>query len=241
LLAAARVEYLEEQGLLQVLFTPHVARRRMAWLNRFTPPALLLTAVAGASLFIIAEPSAIGAEGAAPGDAQVASPTSLDTRIQQLIEQLGSEQYATRERAQGELKRLGLTAFDALYEAQNHEDIEIALRAQYLVRSLTVDWAHEDDPAEVKRILRGYSEKKEKQRKTLMDQLAKLPDWAGTEALARLARFERSPSASKHAALLVMGQALPDDPQRRERLAERIEKTMELSKRPSAQWMRTYA
>lgn len=166
---------------------------------------------------------------------------ALEARIQQLIEQLGAPQYATRERAQSELKRLGLTAFDALYEAQNHEDIEISLRAQFLVRSLTVDWAHEDDPIEVKRILRGYSEKKDKQRKTLMDQLAKLPEWAGTEALARLARFERSPVLSKQAALLVMSQPSPDDTAQRERLAVAIERTMELSRRPAADWLRTYA
>lgn len=193
--------------------------------------------------FIIANETVCGAEGDnAPETAASNDPSqALDARIRKLIEQLGDPQYATRERAQGELKRLGLTAFDALYEAQNHDDIEISLRAQYLVRSLTVDWANEDDPVEVKRILRGYSDKKEKQRKTLMDQLARLPDWMGAEALARLARFERSPVLSKQAALLVMGMPFPDDPQRRERLAERLNKTMELSQRPAAQWMRTYA
>jgi hypothetical protein len=194
--------------------------------------------------FIIADARLNGAErDTIPDDPPAAKSESqaLEERIQKLIAQLGDPQYATRERAQSELKRLGLTAFDALYEAQNDEDIEISLRAQYLVRSLTVDWAHEDDPVEVKRILRGYSDKKEKQRKTLMDQLAKLPDWMGAEALARLARFERSPVLSKQAALLVMGLPFPEDSQRRDRLADRIEKTMELSKRPAALWMRTYA
>jgi hypothetical protein len=194
--------------------------------------------------FIIADARLRGADREtipeAPAPAKSQS-QALEDRIQKLIAQLGDPQYAARERAQSELKRLGLTAFDALYEAQNDEDIEISLRAQYLVRSLTVDWAHEDDPVEVKRILRGYSEKKEKQRKTLMDQLAKLPDWMGAEALARLARFERSPVLSKQAALLVMGLPFPEDSQRRDHLAQRIEKTMELSKRPAAQWMRTYA
>jgi tetratricopeptide (TPR) repeat protein len=220
----------------------HLNRCHCAGFNIANLVAAAALVVLTLSLIITQHP-VFGAEedSETPPLQQTASATSLDDRIQQLIEQLGSEQYATRERAQSELKRLGLTAFDALYEAQNHEDIEISLRAQYLVRSLTVDWANEDDPNEVKRILRGYSDKKEKDRKTRMDQLGKLPEWMGTEALARLARFERSPVLSKQAALLVMSQTPPDDSPRRERLASRIEGTMELSKRPAAQWLRTHA
>ncbi len=209
---------------------------------RQIPSAPWLGGLAALTLFcILTDAPARAADGTQAAVPPAASDQSLlEARVHKLIEQLGAAQYATRERAQSELKRLGLIAFDALYEAQNHEDIEISLRAQFLVRSLTVDWAHEDDPIEVKRILRGYSEKKDKQRKTLMDQLAKLPEWTGTAALARLARFERSPILSKQAALLVMSQSPPDDPAQRERLAARVEKTMELSRRPAAEWLRTY-
>jgi Tfp pilus assembly protein PilF len=219
--------------------------RRIA--RRTLRRAVLAAGLAAAAMLIIVDTRACGAEGAgaAPETTPAAKAESaeqeLDARIQSLIQQLGAAQYATRERAQAELRRLGLTAFDALYEAQKHDDIEISLRAQYLVRSLTVDWAHEDDPIEVKGILRNYGEKDIKQRRSLMDELRKLPDGAGVPALARLARFERSPELSKRAALLIMTQPLSELDERSEPLARRIDKTMELSKRPAAQWLRIFA
>lgn len=218
------------------------ARRPQSQRSRLLPLSMVLGTGVMAALLIITDSRASGADKETPGVSAVnATEAELETKIQKLISELGAAQYATRERAQSELKRLGLTAFDALYEAQNHEDIEISLRAQFLVRSLTVDWAHEDDPVEVKRILRGYGEKKENERKTLMDQLSRLADGVGVPALARLARFERSPVLSKQAALLIMGQSLPSDDEKRERLVRQIEKAMELSKRPAAKWLRTYS
>ena len=64
-------------------------------------------------------------------------------KVDRLIIQLGDPQYANRTRAQEELKQLGLAAFDALHRAQEHDDIEIAMRARYLVRSMRVQWALE--------------------------------------------------------------------------------------------------
>ena len=53
--------------------------------------------------------------------------SDLDTRIAQLIQQLGAPEYATRQKARTELERLRLDAFDALNEAQFNDDIEVAL------------------------------------------------------------------------------------------------------------------
>ncbi|MCH7728341.1 MAG: hypothetical protein IH991_17970 [Planctomycetes bacterium] len=47
-----------------------------------------------------------------------------------LIKNLGASSFATREKAQSELEQLGLKAFDALFEAQYNNDIEIAMRAR---------------------------------------------------------------------------------------------------------------
>ena len=52
-------------------------------------------------------------------------------RITKLINQLGSEDFSARERAQSELAQAGLEAYDALHAAQSHIDPEIALRARY--------------------------------------------------------------------------------------------------------------
>src|SRR5262245_57050144 len=68
-------------------------------------------------------------------------------RIAKLIEQLGSDDFQTRERAQSALAQAGLVAYDALHQAQGHHDPEISLRARYLVRSMSgsVRWFADTD------------------------------------------------------------------------------------------------
>ncbi|MFM7845881.1 MAG: hypothetical protein ACKPEY_16850, partial [Planctomycetota bacterium] len=81
--------------------------------------------------------------------------------IERWIGELGAEQYAQRERAQQELQQYGLEAFDALEAARRHDDIEISLRARYLLRRLSFDWSQPTDPPEVKANLQLYSEQSE--------------------------------------------------------------------------------
>lgn len=184
--------------------------------------------------------AAVGPSRAADGSLE-REQAALDAKIQQLISQLGDVEFATRERAQSELERLGLAAFDALYEAQHADDIEIAMRARYLVRSLRVNWSRDDDPAEVKRILRSYGSHSETERRSRMLRLASLPDGEGTAALCRLARFEASDVLSKQAALLAIGQDVPDERDAGQETVTRINATVGLSKRSAAQWLRVYA
>src|SRR6476661_8046652 len=68
-------------------------------------------------------------------------------RIARLITQLGSDDFGAREKAQSELAQAGLEAYDALHAAQSHHDPEIALRARYLVSSMTgsVRWFADSD------------------------------------------------------------------------------------------------
>ena len=165
----------------------------------------------------------------------------LDQKIAGLIEKLGASQYAARERAQAELERLGLAAFDALHDAQSHDDIEIAMRARYLVLSMRVNWSRESDSPDVKRILRGYGDRNSAERKNRMEQLSLLEDGLGVEALCRLIRFEPEDRLSKYAALLVMNSRKTQEEDQRLALSERIRKTIGLSKRVGAQWLAAYA
>ena len=105
----------------------------------------------------------------------------LQRRLQKLIAQLGSDQYATREKAQGELEQIGLAAFDMLHAAQDHDDVEIALRARYLLRAMPIPWTSEQDPAEVRTILRGYSDQSESERSGRIDQLGALDSGRGIQ------------------------------------------------------------
>ena len=88
----------------------------------------------------------LGIAGGAFAEAAQADDDSLGATVKQLVEQLGSEHYAEREKAQGELRQMGLAAFDALRKAQSSDDIEIAMRAKYLLYSMQVRWANDDDP-----------------------------------------------------------------------------------------------
>ena len=161
--------------------------------------------------------------------------------VEQLIEQLGAADFATREKAQAELHRFGLTAFDALHAAQYHDDIEIAMRARYLVRSMQVNWSLESDPIEVKRILKDYSEKDELERKARMEQLAQLEGGRGIEALTRLSRFEPNNGLSKLAALLVLKHDDRVEESMRQELATQIAAIVGSSERPASRWLSTYA
>jgi tetratricopeptide (TPR) repeat protein len=190
---------------------------------------------------VAAAAAAVPADGAA-GHASSNGADDLETRVAKLISQLGSEEYATREKAQAALERLGLRAFDALHEAQTNDDIEIALRARYLVRSMQVSWSRDSDPREVKRILRRYSEQDVSGRTVWLERLASLSDDSGLAALCRLARFEADELLSKRAALLIMNKYEPADEETgRDELAKTIQKAVGRSKRPAAQWLRALA
>jgi tetratricopeptide (TPR) repeat protein len=165
----------------------------------------------------------------------------LDARIQALVEQLGAADYAVREKAQAELSRLGLEAFDALHQAQNNDDTEIALRARYLVRSMNVNWALASDPPEVQEALKLYGDQSAVERKSRMDRLATLDDRQGLTALCRLVRFEPDNLLSKHAAILILLQPETSDLATGKNLAKLITSTIGMSKRTAADWLRTYA
>src|SRR5205823_5511182 len=99
-------------------------------------------------------------------------------RIARLIEQLGSDDFGAREKAQSELAQAGLEAYDALHAAQAHHDPEIALRARYLVRSMTgsVRWFADSDSPKVVALLKEYGDLPEAEKKNRIDRLAALED-----------------------------------------------------------------
>ena len=160
--------------------------------------------------------------------------------VKRLIGDLGARQFALRERAQAELQRLGLAAFDALHDAQDSNDIEIAIRSRYLLRSLDLRWAREDDPLPVKEILRGYGDKSASERRNLLEQLAALADGQGIGALCRVVRFDDSNLLSKRAALLIVQQSASDDPAAKQQVRDLIPAEIGPSQRGAADWLRIF-
>lgn len=161
----------------------------------------------------------------------------VDKRVSELIEQLGSTHYATRERAAAELSQLGLEAFDALHDAQQHQDIEVAERARYLINSMKVVWSRPTDSADVKRLLKDYSQQPLNDRRTRIGQLARLDGVEGLDALCRLVRFEMSTVLAKEAALSVMTRPQFAEPQHRAALRTAIADQIGPSHRDAALWI----
>ena len=156
--------------------------RRLNW--RIICATLFITLNGGSFAFLSAQ-SVDGPQ--TPDDIE-----KQQSKVDRLIIQLGDAQYVNRVRAQAELKEMGLAAFDALHRARDHDDIEIAKRALYLVRSMQVHWAFPDDPAAVRKLLVGYGDRSNLVRKNLMEQLGKLENHQGVSALCRLVRYESS-------------------------------------------------
>jgi hypothetical protein len=124
--------------------------------------------------------------------------------VARLIAELGADDYAVRRRAEEQLLKLGLQAFDALQAAEDHEDLEIAERVQYIVQQMAIDWVQADDAGDVRRLLSRYGDLSEANRGDRVRELAELADHAGLAALCRIARFDQSPAVARRAATAVL-------------------------------------
>jgi tetratricopeptide (TPR) repeat protein len=155
-----------------------------------------------------------------------------------LIRQLGDRDYFKRQQAQAELSKMGFDVFDALNEATNDEDLEIASRAKYLLRLIRVEWTKEGDSSDVKRQLRDYEYRTTAERLSRIQALASIPDSRGVPALCRLVRFEQSEVLSKHAATQILARArttLAPKPA----VVAAIRENLGNSRRVAAQWLAT--
>ena len=134
---------------------------------------------------------------AVPGQAE---PT--DEEISRLVEQLGDADYAVREAAARRLADIGTAAADRLLTAAEvSDDLEVALRARWLVEAIPP--SSPADPAEVAAALAGFAKADFSKRVQIMHRLLRFDDDAGIEPLARIVRLERSAAGSRVAAALL--------------------------------------
>jgi tetratricopeptide (TPR) repeat protein len=189
----------------------------------------------------------VGTVWGAPAAEPVLSPTAKEreAQVSKLIEQLGDPQFSVRDRAQRQLAQLGLEAFEALTEAKNHDDIEIATQARFLIRQIRFDWVRESDPEVLKDLLKDYEGSSAEMRSSKIKQIALFSDQPPlalycVEWLSRLARFEESELLSKEAALRVMNQSVPTDKEAAKAHFAAIAKTVEAGRRPAVLWLKAY-
>ncbi len=178
---------------------------------------------------------------AAPTDSadSLAAPSYDPKRIEQLIGQLGAEEYSVRQRAQEELARFGVAAYEALNEAANHPDFEIASRARYLLRLIRSQWATDKDPPEAQKLLEGYELLGTNERSWRIGRLVRLPRFGGIPVVCRLIRFEKSELLAGHAALQILYHE-PVDRGGWAKLASLLREHLVGSQRRPALWLLTY-
>ena len=171
--------------------------------------------------------------------AEPAAEPADNAEIQRLINQLGDTDYFVRQRAQDELEKVGFEAFDALTAATQHDDLEIASRARYLLKLMRVDMAGKNDSPEVKKLLADYESLPREQKRARMSALAELPNEAGTPALCRLVRYEKSPLLARFAAVALFNRSVDKkSPEGKAAVAARAE--LERCPRPPARWLLTW-
>jgi hypothetical protein len=159
-----------------------------------------------------------------------------------LVAQLGDADYAIRETAATRLAALGAVAADALLAAaETSDDIEVALRARWLVRGLPADSlsiGRPGDPPAVTALLGKLTGGSAAGRGGILHRLLRLDDDAGIEPLARIVRLDRSAAGSRTAAALLVDEWQPGDPQW-PGIAERIARGIGTSSRPTAAFLRS--
>ena len=131
--------------------------------------------------------------------------------IADLISRLGDADYQRRESAASALKAIGPAAVDPLLAAAELDgDLEVALRARWLVDAIPLALPH--DTPEVVRLLDSYKRRDVNVRRRVMYRLLRVDDDAGIAALARIVRLERDPTGSREAATLLVQEWRADDP-----------------------------
>ena len=157
--------------------------------------------------------------------------------IEALVERLGAADYAEREAAAAQLNALGAVAVDPLLAAAEvSADLEIALRARWLVDTIPLDT--ERDPPEVSKLLDKFKRKGFAERVQVMHRLLRVDDDGGIEALARIVRLDRSPMGSRVAAALLAREWQPNDPAWGG-IRDRIAAGLGASTRPAAAFLRS--
>ena len=125
-------------------------------------------------------------------------------KVAQLIKQLGHDRFVMREHAQAKLEELGSATFDALTEALEHDDLEIANRASFLLGKIRFNWTTARDSKRIRTLLKDYSSQDEAQRIRIIETLAEFGRDEDLGVLCRITRYDRSHRVSKRAALALM-------------------------------------
>ncbi len=156
--------------------------------------------------------------------------------IAQLINQLGHPRYVLREQAQTELMNIGPPALDALSGALLSDDIEVAMRARYLLTAIKIAWFTDQDPKHIRSVMKNYDQKSDADRKRIIEELSKQAKRPERAALGRIVRYEKSTLLSKLAAMAIIESVASQNSFSADHAT--INQQLGNSQRPAARWLR---
>ncbi len=160
--------------------------------------------------------------------------------VEELIAQLGDEQYVLRQRAETQLLERGAEVFAELQAAERDADLEIATRAKYILNQISIDWVRPTDPAVVRSMMAAYGELPLLARLARITKLSKLEHEQGFGALCRIARFDSAAKVVRSAALAILEQGfLPTA--RTESAVTRLRKELGDGEQAPLSWIDVYA
>ncbi|WDI44599.1 tetratricopeptide repeat protein [Bremerella sp. P1] len=168
------------------------------------------------------------------------SAATAPEKVQALITQLGDRNFTVRERAQTDLARMGIAAFDQLFGAMRDPDLEIARRAQYLIRSVEIEWTRPEFSDEVNAYLNRYGNLNVDNRRSRIGELSRLHTMDALSALCRIARYDVSEVLSKEAALAAAIQFQGATAEEKPQIIEIINARIGDSPRVGPSWMKIF-
>ena len=169
------------------------------------------------------------------------TPGPAASEVHELIQQLGSTQYAIRKSAEDQLRQMGRTALDHLLIAQFDTDPEIRFNVRQLLAKLPIRWWSDDSPQIVQELTGKYGSLSRRDKVIYAYWLVRLEDGIGIPALARIVRFESSEMIAKQAALAVIDELDQFDTIQVAAFLRVFDEVLAASPRPPAQWLARFA
>lgn len=124
------------------------------------------------------------------GTALFANERDAPPGLDRAIRELGADEPLLRTAAEERLLRSGAAAFEALRAAVDDDDLEIALRARYLLARIVPPWTEEGDPAELRGVMDEYGQASLSARRELVEKLGREPIPERAVGLLRIVRYE---------------------------------------------------
>jgi tetratricopeptide (TPR) repeat protein len=162
-------------------------------------------------------------------------------RIDQLIRELGAEEFPVREEAEKGLRSIGIPAFSMLSAAQKNEDVEVRLRARYLVDEMRSQGILSGSSTAMSRVLTRYADRSPLERKTLVAFLSQFVPYDATLELVRIAQFESDDWVALDAALSLIEKCSNLAADRLETTTAFIQLNVDESPRQAVRWLKLFA